>query len=155
MAENTTEVIAGGAVLAVALGFLIYAGQGMGFGSTSGNYELTASFQSVEGISVGTDVRLAGVKIGTVSKLELNPQTFYADATFALQSRVQLPDDSAALISSEGLLGGNFVEIRPGGSVDNLVAGAEIEDTQGSVSLIGLLMKFVGSSAEDAVGDAG
>lgn len=155
MAESTTEVIAGGAVLAVALGFLIYAGQGVGLGSGAGSYELKASFQSVEGISVGTDVRLAGVKIGTVSKLELNPQSFYADATFTLQNRVQLPDDSAALISSEGLLGGNFVEIRPGGSVDNLVAGAEIEDTQGSVSLIGLLMKFVGSSAQDAVGGEG
>jgi len=154
MAETFTEVLAGGAVLAAAVGFLIYAGQGS-IGPSSGSYELRASFQSVEGITVGTDVRLAGVKIGTVTGLDLNPQTFYADATFTLQDKVQLPSDSAALISSEGLLGGNFVEIRPGGMPDNLVAGAEIEDTQGSVSLIGLLMKFVGSSAEKAVGDQG
>lgn len=154
MAETFTEVLAGGAVLAAAAGFLIYAGQGS-IGPSSGSYELRASFQSVEGITVGTDVRLAGVKIGTVTGLDLNPQTFYADATFTLQDKVQLPSDSAALISSEGLLGGNFVEIRPGGMPDNLQAGAEIEDTQGSVSLIGLLMKFVGSSAEKAVGDQG
>ncbi|SEM86545.1 phospholipid/cholesterol/gamma-HCH transport system substrate-binding protein [Gemmobacter aquatilis] len=153
MAESTTEVLAGAAVLAVAAGFLIFAGQGAGFGASSGTYELHAAFQSVEGITVGTDVRLAGVKIGTVSKLDLNPQTFYADATFTLQDRVQLPEDSAALVSSEGLLGGNFIEIRPGGALDNLAAGAEIEDTQGSVSLIGLLMKFVGSSAEKSVTD--
>lgn len=155
MAETFSEVLAGGAVLAAAAGFLIYAAQGSGLAPQSGNYELRASFQSVEGITVGTDVRLAGVKIGTVSALELNPQTFYADATFTLQDKVQLPSDSAALISSEGLLGGNFVEIRPGGMPDNLTPGAEIEDTQGAVSLIGLLMKFVGSSAEKAVGDQG
>ena len=64
MSENTTEVLVGGAVLAAALGFVIYASQATGFGSTSGGYALTASFRSVEGVTVGTDVRLAGVKIG-------------------------------------------------------------------------------------------
>ncbi len=151
MSENTSEVLAGAAVLAAAVGFLIYAAQGAGFASSGGNYDLTASFQSAEGITAGTDVRLAGVKVGTVAKIALNPQTFYADAVLNLQSHVQLPDDSAALVSSEGLLGGNYVELRPGGSTENLPAGAEIEDTQGSVSLIGLLMKFVGKSAEDAL----
>lgn len=151
MSENTTEVLAGGAVLAVAIGFLVFAAQGMGFGAAAGTYDLSASFQSAEGIKVGTDVRLAGVKVGTISKLDLNPQTFYADATLTLKNAVQLPLDSAALVSSEGLLGGNFIELRPGGAVEVLEPGAEIEDTQGSVSLIGLLMKFVGSSAEDAM----
>ena len=151
MAENTTEVLAGGAVLAVAIGFLAFVAQGMGLGGSGGTYDLTASFQSAEGIKVGTDVRLAGVKVGTISKLDLNPQTFYADATLTLREAVQLPQDSAALVSSEGLLGGNYVELRPGGAVEVLGAGSEIEDTQGSVSLIGLLMKFVGSSAEDAL----
>ena len=150
MSENTTEVLAGGAVLAVAIGFLAFAAQGIGLGGSGGTYDLTASFQSAEGIKVGTDVRLAGVKVGTISKLDLNPQTFYADATLTLRDAVQLPQDSAALVSSEGLLGGNYVELRPGGAVEILEPGSEIEDTQGSVSLIGLLMKFVGSSAEDA-----
>jgi phospholipid/cholesterol/gamma-HCH transport system substrate-binding protein len=153
MSENVTEVIAGGAVLAAAVGFLLFAAQGTGLAASRGTYDLTASFQSAEGITVGTDVRLAGVKVGTISRLELNPQTFYADATLTLQDKVMLPDDSAALVSSEGLLGGNYVELRPGGSPENLPAGSEIEDTQGSVSLIGLLMKFVGQSAEDAIGE--
>lgn len=151
MSENTTEILAGGAVLAVAIGFLAYAAQGIGLGRGGDTYDLSASFQSAEGIKVGTDVRLAGVKIGTISALDLNPQTFYADATITLREAVQLPDDSAALVSSEGLLGGNYIELRPGGSPEVLAAGAEIEDTQGSISLIGLLMKFVGSSAEDAI----
>ena len=151
MSENTTEVLAGATVLAVAIGFLAFAAQGMGLGRSGGTYDLTASFQSAEGIKVGTDVRRAGVKVGTISRLDLNPQTFYADATLTLRDIVQLPEDSAALVSSEGLLGGNYIELRPGGAPDVLMAGAEIEDTQGSISLIGLLMKFVGSSAEDAL----
>ncbi|GHC57515.1 outer membrane lipid asymmetry maintenance protein MlaD [Neogemmobacter tilapiae] len=150
MAENTTEVVAGGLVLAVALGFLAYAGQVSGFtGGAGGGYPLTASFRSVDGISVGTDVRLAGVKVGTITKLELNPQTYFADATISMRDDIALPDDSAILISSEGLLGGNYVEVLPGGSLTNLEPGAEIEDTQGSVSLVSLLMKFVSAQAGD------
>jgi phospholipid/cholesterol/gamma-HCH transport system substrate-binding protein len=149
MAENTSEVIAGAAVLAAAVGFLIYAGQVAGFGGNPGTYDLTASFRAVDGISVGTDVRLAGVKVGTITTLALNPDTFYADATVAIDDAITLPDDSAILVSSEGLLGGNYIEIVPGGSLDTLAPGSEIEDTQGSVSLVTLLLRFVGAATED------
>jgi phospholipid/cholesterol/gamma-HCH transport system substrate-binding protein len=142
MAENRAELVAGAGVVAVAAGFLIYMMSG-NLSAPSGTYALTASFRSAEGISVGSDVRLAGVKVGTITDMKLNPQTFFADVAVALDSSVQLPTDSAILISSEGLLGGNFVEIIPGGADENLVAGDQIEDTQGSVSLISLLMKFV------------
>ena len=143
MAENTTEVLVGGAVLAAAIGFLVYASDATGGTQAAGTYDLTASFRSAQGVSVGTDVRLAGVKVGTVSSLDLNPQTFRADATLALANDIELPDDTAALISAEGLLGGYFVELVPGGSPFNIEEGGEIEDTQGSVSLITLLLKFV------------
>ncbi len=149
MAENTSEVVAGAAVLAVAIGFLAYAGQVSGFGGTAGTYDLTASFRAVDGITVGTDVRLAGVKVGTITSLALNPQTFYADATVAVDDAIALPDDSAILVSSEGLLGGNYIEIVPGGSTETLAPGSEIEDTQGSVSLVTLLLRFVGAQSED------
>jgi phospholipid/cholesterol/gamma-HCH transport system substrate-binding protein len=149
MAESTSEVLAGAAVLAAAVGFLVYAGQVSGYGGTAGTYDLTASFRAVDGISVGTDVRLAGVKVGTITTLALNPQTFYADATVAIDDTILLPDDSAILVSSEGLLGGNYIEIVPGGSVDTLAPGSEIEDTQGSVSLVTLLLRFVGAATED------
>lgn len=95
-------------------------------------------------------MRLAGVKVGTVTNLALNPETYFADATFTVRDDIEIPDDSTALISSEGLLGGNFLELQPGGSLDALPPGGEIEDTQGAVGLISLLMKFVGGSgAED------
>ncbi|MFT4151084.1 MAG: outer membrane lipid asymmetry maintenance protein MlaD [Paracoccaceae bacterium] len=155
MAENTSEVLAGAVVLAAAIGFVVYAGAASGLGGAAGTYPLKASFRAVDGITVGSDVRLAGVKVGTITSLALNPQTFFADATIAVRNDIQLPDDSAILISSEGLLGGNFVEIQPGGSSDNLAPGAEIEDTQGSVSLISLLMKFVSGKSDDKpAGDA-
>ena len=149
MAENTTEVMVGGAVLAAAIGFLVYASDATGTGqSTAGQYDLTASFRSAQGVNVGTDVRLAGVKVGTVTSLDLNPTTFRADAIFSVDSDIELPDDSAALVAAEGLLGGYYVELVPGGSPFNLEPGAEIEDTQGSVSLISLLLKFVSGEGE-------
>jgi len=149
MSENTTEILVGGTVLVAAAVFLFFAGQVSGFSTEGGDYELTASFRSVEGVSVGTDVRLAGVKVGTVTGLELNKQTFRADTTVALRKGIEVPDDSSILISSEGLLGGNFVEIVPGGSPSNLGPGEEIEDTQGAVSLVSLLMKFVAGNGKE------
>lgn len=141
--HNTTEIVVGGAVLAAAIAFGVYASQATGLSKSSAGYELGASFRSLEGVTVGTDVRLAGVKIGTVTGVELNPESYRADTTFSVANHIQVPDDSAAVISSEGLLGGNFVEIMPGGSLFYFEAGDQIEDTQGAVSLISLLVKFV------------
>ncbi len=144
MAENTGEVVTGGLVLAVAAGFLIYASQfGNVLGGGAGATTYTASFRSVEGVSVGTDVRLAGVKVGTVTDLDLNAETFRADATLSIEDDVVLPEDTSVVISSEGLLGGSFVEILPGGSPFDLEPGSDIEDTQGAVSLVQLLLRFV------------
>ncbi|CRL11071.1 outer membrane lipid asymmetry maintenance protein MlaD [Phaeobacter italicus] len=150
MSHNTTEVLAGGLVLAAAIGFAVYAGQAAGISSGGSSYELNASFRSLEGVSVGTDVRLAGVKIGTVTGVDLNPQTFRADTRFSVQDGIEIPDDSAIVISSEGLLGGNFVEVMPGGSPFAFEPGDAIEDTQGAVSLISLLVKFVAGSGDES-----
>ncbi len=150
MAQERAEVLTGAAVLAAAVAFVVYAAQGSGLMAQPESYPLTASFRSVEGITIGTDVRLAGVKVGTVTDLSLNPATFFADATITMRQDVLLPTDSTILVSSEGLLGGNFIEILPGGALENLEPGAEIEDTQGAVSLITLLLKFVGGEGESA-----
>ena len=148
MANNTTETLIGGAVLAVALGFLVYLNQSTGVSATAGAHELKASFRSVEGITVGTDVRMAGVKIGTVTGIDLDTRTYRAMTRFTVPSDLELSTDSQALISSEGLLGGAFLEVVPGGAPDNLGPGEEIVDTQSAVSLVTLLLKFVGSSGE-------
>lgn len=152
MAENKLEILAGALVLVAATGFFVYASQGAGMGAQGGSYPLTASFRSVQGITAGSDVKLAGVKVGTITAITLNPTTYFADVALAIDEAVVLPTDSAILISSEGLLGGNFVEIVPGGMPDNLGPGDEIEDTQGAVSLVSLLMKFVTGKSDG--GDA-
>lgn len=149
MSHNTTEILVGGAVLAGALAFAVYAGQATGLSGTTSGYELNASFRSLEGVAVGTDVRLAGVKIGTVTDVVLNPQTYRADTRFSVKQGIDVPDDSAAIIASEGLLGGNFLEIVPGGSEFYFEPGDVVEDTQGAVSLISLLIKFVAGSGEE------
>ncbi|HCP82459.1 MAG TPA: outer membrane lipid asymmetry maintenance protein MlaD [Octadecabacter sp.] len=143
MRENTTEVVVGAAVLAAALGFLWFIFSATGLSGGTPGIELKANFRSAEGVSVGTEIRLAGVSIGTVSELDLNGETYRAEAVFLINEGIEIPDDSAAIVASEGLLGGTFVEIVPGGSFGMFADGGLIEDTQGAVSLIQLLMKFV------------
>ena len=146
--EHTTEVLVGGAVLAVAVGFMVYAGQVTGFSGGQPEYALSASFRSADGVNVGTDVRLAGVKVGRVTEIALDAETYRASTVFSVREGIDVPEDSGVAISSEGLLGGNYVEILPGGSPFYLEPGSEIEFTQGSVSLVSLLMKFVAGDEE-------
>lgn len=148
MAENKLEILAGALVVAAALGFVLYAGKGAGIGAGGDTYELHAAFRSIQGVSLGSDVKLAGVKVGSLTGLTLNPDTYMADAVVSIDKSIKLPTDSAILISSEGLLGGNYIELQPGGMPDMLAPGDEIEDTQGAVSLVSLLMKFVGTKTD-------
>lgn len=148
MEHSPGEIVAGGLTLVVAAGFLIYATQVAGVGGGPANtVDYVASFRSVEGVGAGTDVRMAGVRIGSVTGLVLNSQTYRADLTVAVDAGVEIPEDSSIAISSEGLLGGNFVEIVPGGSPFALAEGGAFQDTQGALSLLGLLAKFVAASS--------
>ncbi len=146
---NVSETLIGALVVATAAGFLAYAGQTVGFGGDGDSYELNAKFGSAEGLNIGGEVHLAGVQIGTITKLELDTQTYQAVATFTVRSDIEIPEDSEAKVASEGLLGGNFLELTPGGSDYMLEAGAEVEYTQGSVSLLNLLIKFASGSGSN------
>ena len=143
ISRNIAETLVGALVLGIAIIFAVFLWRFSDVGFGAGQYTVNAKFRSVEGITVGTDVRLAGVKIGSVSNLSLDPQTFQAIARLSIKPEYQMPEDSAAIISSEGLLGGNFVEILPGGSYELMVDGSEFSETQGAISFISLLMKFV------------
>ena len=148
MSEKNLEIITGTIVLIVAAGFLVFMIKVGGFSANNENYNLSTSFRSAEGIDIGTEVRMAGVKIGMVKSLSLNAETLQADVKLKIEKNILIPNDSSAVISSEGLLGGSFVEIVPGGSFDNYAAGEIIEDTQSSISLINLLLKMFGTSKE-------
>jgi phospholipid/cholesterol/gamma-HCH transport system substrate-binding protein len=142
MANSVAETVIGAVVLATAVGFVVYAGQTRGVEIGGSSYPLTAKFRSAEGVSVGTDVRLAGITVGSVTGLDLDPASFQAQMTLAMRGDLEIPDDSDVKISSESLLGGSFVELTPGGSEYMLKPGDAIENTQGSVSLLDLLIRF-------------
>ena len=152
MANNAAETLIGAAVLSVAVGFLVYASQ-FTSGAAANEISLTARFTSAEGLRIGSEVRMAGVRIGTLTDLSLDRTTYQAVAQIAVDQSVEIPDDSEAKVASEGLLGGNFVELSPGGSLSVLADGGEIIYTQGSVSLINLLLKFASGSGSDSGSD--
>ena len=150
MASTAAETAIGAAVLIAAGGFFVYAAQstGLGAGMGGGSYELVAAFRKAEGLAVGGDVRVAGVKVGTVASLELDPKTYRAVARLSIDQSVKLPEDSDAAIAVEGLLGGSYVAVTPGGSDMMLAAGEEIRYTQGSVNLLDLVGKAMTSAGE-------
>lgn len=147
MQNNAVETLIGAVVISIAVAFLMFAYSSTGAGPITG-YEVQAKFNRADGINVGTDVRLSGIKVGTVSRMSLDPTTYNAVLTLALESSVKLPDDSSARITSDGLLGNQYVSIEPGGSQMPIAAGGEIENTQGTVDLIGLVSKAMFGAGE-------
>ena len=145
MSNSKIETAVGGIVLLTVIVFIFYVANATNSVGGNNGLTLTASFRSADGITAGTDVRMAGVKIGTVTDMWLDPESFRAQIIFSLREDLKIPDDSGVAVSQDGLLGGTFVEIIPGGSEFELQDGAEFLDTQGSVSLVSLLLKFVSS----------
>lgn len=156
MTYRVWEVVLGALVLVIALVFVAFAVRTTGTALTeSQGYDLHASFRSAEGVRPGTEVRLAGVKIGTVTALNLDPQSFRAEITVTVNRELELPADSSIQVASEGLLGGTFIEILPGGEFENLQPGDSFQDTQSAVSLVTLLLRaFTGSDASADPGPA-
>ena len=142
MQNSIVETLIGAAVIAVAALFLTFAYTSTGSGAISG-YDIIAKFNRADGVSIGTDVRLSGIKVGTVSRMTLDPMSYNAVVTISLDRSVQLPEDSSVRITSEGLLGNQYLSIEPGAEMARIPAGGEIQYTQGSIDLIGLLGKAV------------
>lgn len=140
--RNPTELIAGAAVLLVAAVFMGYAVANTGR-ATVGGLTLHAKFERIDGLAVGSDVRLAGVKVGSVTATRIDPATFQAVVTMSVQPNLRLPRDSSAEISSDGLLGSRAIAIVPGGEDRFLANGGEFTITQSAASLEQLLGKFI------------
>ncbi|MEM9472594.1 MAG: outer membrane lipid asymmetry maintenance protein MlaD [Pseudomonadota bacterium] len=145
-----TETAVGAFVVAIAVGFFGFMYFVGGLGGPASGYSVKASFGSVDGISVGTDVRMAGIKIGSVTAQDLDRESYRANLELAVDSTVKLPEDTTAKIASEGLLGGKFISLEPGGSETLIASGGEIEFTQDAIDLFGLVSQFVlGSNKSD------
>jgi phospholipid/cholesterol/gamma-HCH transport system substrate-binding protein len=139
--NNTVETIIGAIVVVVAAAFIIFAYRSTSAGALSG-YEIRAELPRADGLNVGTDVRLSGIKIGTVSDLTLKPN-YLVTVHMRIRRDVQIPTDSSMVVTSSGFLGSSYLSISPGGDDTMIKDGGQITHTQGSVDLMGLVGRFI------------
>ncbi len=144
--ENVVEALIGLVVVIVAIGFVLFAWDRTQAGTRGDGYVLKARFPNVAGISPGTDVRVSGIKVGQVTAQTLDPQSFQAIVEMKVANAVQLPIDSSAAITSEGLLGGSYIALSPGGDTAMLKPGGEITETSGSTDLMSLIGSAINRS---------
>jgi phospholipid/cholesterol/gamma-HCH transport system substrate-binding protein len=142
MKRNVIETVLGALVLVVAILFLAYSYSSANMGTADG-YEVQANFSSIGGLGIGDKVVISGVKVGSVSRITLDKENFLAQVFLDIENQYQLPDDTAAFISSESLLGGLYMQLEPGASEDLIEAGGLIEYTQAPQNLEQLLGQFI------------
>lgn len=142
MSRNVIETVMGGVVLAVAVLFLVFAYSSTGLRSVDG-YEVVARFDRIDGLQTGGDVRISGVKVGTIRSQSLDPQTYLAEIRMSIDPSIQLPTDTVAVVASESLLGGRFLALEPGGAEEMIPPGGTIEYTQSTPGLEQLLGQVI------------
>ena len=146
--HNLFEVVVGTFVLVAAIYFFFFSFNKSGI-STSDTYQISAKFDNIDGISAGSDIKIAGVKIGTVADQEIDPETYQAIIKLDIYNNISLPTDSSAKILSSGLLGGKYVGIEIGANDEMLENGGQIFFTQSGVNLEELLGKFIFGSKDE------
>jgi phospholipid/cholesterol/gamma-HCH transport system substrate-binding protein len=129
MGKNLIETVMGAVVLLVAGFFLVFAYSQADLGAVKG-YTVSAAFTSVGGLPNGADVRINGIKVGTVLDQTIDPNSFQAVVKMTLRPDIHLPVDSTATIASEGLLGSKFVKLEPGRSGQTIQANGTIVNTK-------------------------
>lgn len=134
MGRNLAETFLGGMVIVVAATFLYFFLNTAQVKAVSG-YQITAKFFKVGGMNPGSDVRISGINVGTVSETTLDPETFDAVVVMTIKPSVRLPKDTIATIASGGLIGGKYVRLKPGNSKDLISEGGVIEKTEDFKSL--------------------
>lgn len=152
MKQNAIETILGTVVLIVAILFIVFAYNTADLQKIEG-YTVYADFSNIDGLEVGSDVRISGVKVGSILSLDLNSDNYTARAAIGVLSSIELPLDTVAIVSSEGLLGGKYLALEPGGDPDFLASGDIIEYTQSTPSLEKLIgqaiYSFQGQNSDD------
>jgi phospholipid/cholesterol/gamma-HCH transport system substrate-binding protein len=146
MRGNVIEIVIGAVVLVAAALFLVFAYRTSESRTVSGGYEVTADFARVDGIHQGSDVRISGIKVGTVVADELDPKTYLATIRMSIDPTVQLPEDTVAQVTSSGLLGDKYMSLAPGGSDTMIPPGGKIQYTQSSISLENLIGQMMFST---------
>lgn len=152
--EHLIEALVGLLVVLVAVWFIYMAWQRTGAGRGANAIHVTALFPNVAGIDNGADVRVAGMRIGSVESQRLDPKSYQAELTLAIDRGVHVPADSSAAITSEGILGRSYIALIPGGDATPLKNGDVIADTQGSIDLMGMVGQFINKSGSSGGGSA-
>ena len=142
MRRSPLETLIGGLVIAVALVFFVFAYNTAQVETIEG-YSVTASFDRIDGIHPGSDVRMSGIKIGSVVDSRIDPDTYFAVVRMSIDSKIELPTDSSAAVSADGLLGDRYVALTPGGDEETIPDGGQIEITQGAIDLVSLLGQLI------------
>jgi phospholipid/cholesterol/gamma-HCH transport system substrate-binding protein len=153
MRRNVIETVLGGVVLLVAALFLVFAYSNASLRTVSG-YELIAKFDRVDGLNQGSDVKVSGIKVGTITGQDIDPQSYLAIVHFSVDPRIKLPVDSAAEVVSEGLLGSKYLSLVPGADSKTLQAGQEVRFTQSPMNLESLIGQLIFSGKGGAGGGA-
>jgi len=144
MKQNILETIIGFLTIITSLLFITFAYNKLGNSSDVKNsYPITANFQNVEGIFEGSDVMLAGIKVGSVEKLTLDKTSFFAIIALRINNDVKLPKDTQAAVATSGLLGNKFISLTPGAADEELVANDEIKRTQSSLNIEAIISKLM------------
>jgi phospholipid/cholesterol/gamma-HCH transport system substrate-binding protein len=146
MNRSILESAVGFIVLLVAGGFAWYAAVVSGTSLGGKGYEIIARFDRVGGVSVGSDVRLSGVKVGSVAKVALDKDSYSVDLTLSLPIDLKIPSETVVQITSDGLLGGRYVSLVPGNDDRMLKPGERLTRTQAPVDLLDLVSRFAFSS---------
>ena len=154
MQRNLAETVLGAAVLLIAAGFLFYFSQNISRAPADG-YKLTAAFTKTDGIDAGTVVRVSGIPVGKITATRLNPETYQAEVEMTIDSTVQLPTDTAAVVASAGMLDGKFISLEPGADEEMLKDGDKLEYTQSPPGLEQLLGQVIFSLNKDDKGGTG
>jgi len=149
MNRSIIETLLGAAVLLAAGYFLFFAYQHSDVGRSGKGYPLYATFERVNGLTLGSDVRISGIKVGTVTNMTLDTKTFLATLTLNLTKNVALSEDTVAEITSDGLFGNSYLALNPGGSEEILKAGDSLTYTQAPATFSELITKFMLSSNDD------
>jgi phospholipid/cholesterol/gamma-HCH transport system substrate-binding protein len=142
MNRNLIETVMGAVVIIVAVIFLVFAYHSAEIRSVSG-YQVTAKFDHIDGVREGADVRISGIKVGSILGTSLDPKTFQAVVKLSLDDSVKLPADTIATITQNGLLGDQYMSLIPGASDKVLPAGGELYNTQSAPNLMSLFGQAV------------
>ncbi|MDA0704453.1 MAG: outer membrane lipid asymmetry maintenance protein MlaD [Proteobacteria bacterium] len=146
--RSLVETIMGAVVILVAGTFLAYAYDSANLRPVEG-YELKARFSSIDGLSTGADVRIGGVKIGTVTDRAIDFETYEVVVSMSVTPEIRLPIDTFAEVTGEGLIGNKYIKLDPGHDETKLAPGGEITRTKGVVSIEELLGKAIFLLSED------